>query len=192
MEPEASVALVAPTIEAHPYRLRPFSMSDTGLIARAGKDPHIPLITSVPTSDDPTLLQAFIQRQHRRLINRSGYSLAIADAATDQAVGQVGRWLHNLTHGIASIGYWVDPEQRRRGAAGHALAAMSRWGLSQPHIDRLELYLEPWNEGSWHTAESCGYQREGLMRSWRRIAGQRKDLFMYSLLPSDLPSTAGG
>lgn len=46
----------------------------------------------------------------------------------------------------------------------------------------MELYVEPWNEGSWKTAENCGYMREGLLRSWEEIGGVRKDMYMYSRL----------
>ena len=49
-------------------------------------------------------------------------------------------------------------------------------------LDRLELYVEPRNEGSWRAAEQAGYRREGLMRAWGRVAGEPRDMFMYSQL----------
>ena len=57
--------------------------------------------------------------------------------------------------------------------------------MKHPGIERLELYVEPWNEGSWRAAEHVGFQREGLMRRWETVGDQRRDMFMYSLLPSD-------
>ena len=55
-----------------------------------------------------------------------------------------------------------------------------------PGLARLELYVEPWNEGSWRAAEHVGYEREGLLRSWQEVGGQRRDMYMYSMrgLPS--------
>ena len=53
-------------------------------------------------------------------------------------------------------------------------------------VFRMELHVEPWNEGSWRAAERIGYQREGLLRSWRFIGDERRDLYLYSLLRSDL------
>lgn len=50
----------------------------------------------------------------------------------------------------------------------------------------MELYVEPWNEGSWRAAERIGYAREGLLRSWQRVGDERRDMYMYSLLPEDL------
>ncbi|GAT88438.1 hypothetical protein CVCC1112_3097 [Paenarthrobacter nicotinovorans] len=48
----------------------------------------------------------------------------------------------------------------------------------------MELYVEPWNEGSWRAAERSGFVREGTMRNWLEIGGQRKDMYMYSRLPA--------
>lgn len=62
---------------------------------------------------------------------------------------------------------------------------MSRWGLSLEGIHRLELYVEPGNDGSWRAAERAGYRREGLLRSWQAVGAERRDMLMYSLLPGD-------
>ena len=91
-----------------------------------------------------------------------------------------------VPHGRASIGYWAAPAHRRRGYVTHALAAVSGWGLSLGPIHRLELYVEPWNEGSWRAAERVGYRREGLLRSWQEVGGVRRDVYVYSLLRDDL------
>jgi RimJ/RimL family protein N-acetyltransferase len=58
--------------------------------------------------------------------------------------------------------------------------------LSLDGIHRVELYAEPWNEGSWRAAERVGYRREGLLRSWQQVGARRRDMYMYSLLPDDL------
>jgi len=55
-------------------------------------------------------------------------------------------------------------------------------------VFRIELQVEPSNEGSWRAAERVGYMREGLMRSWRQVGDERRDLYLCSLLPSDLTS----
>lgn len=46
----------------------------------------------------------------------------------------------------------------------------------------MELHVEPRNEASWHTAESCGFDREGLLRSWQRVGTTRRDMFVYGRL----------
>ena len=179
--------LPQPVLNAGSYVLRPFATDDVDLIEEASADPHIPLITTVPVAFTEEEGRRFIQRQQQRPAQGMGYSFAIADMVTSRGVGQVGLWLTNAAHGRADIGYWVSPSQRGRGIAGHALRAISVWGLSVLGIPRLELYVEPWNAASWYTAERVGYRREGLLRSWQQVGDQRRDMFVYSMLATDLP-----
>ena len=178
--------LVVPVLAAGPFTLRPFAMSDLGLVGEAAQDPYIPLVTTVPAQPTVDGGRAFIERQWGRARSGQGYSLAIADAATGRAVGQIGLWLRNTGEGRASIGYWVTPSARGRRAASHALAAMVGWAFTGLRIPRLELYIEPWNEVSIRTAERAGFQREGLLREWQEIGGRRTDMLLYALLPADL------
>lgn len=171
-----------PVLDALDYRLRPFDVKDAGLVREASIDPLIPLITTVPANGSDEEILDFINRQHHRLVDRSGYSFAIADARSDQALGQIGLWLKNSGQGRASVGYWIGPSHRNKGIVSAALDAVSGWGLGLPGIHRLELYVEPLNEGSWRAAERCGYSREGLLHGWQEVGGQRKDMYMYSRL----------
>lgn len=175
---------VVPVLEHDPVRLRPWRDDDSGLVASVASDPLIPLITTVPTVGSPENVAAYLDRQHRRPQEGAGYSFAIADLRTDEAVGQIGLWTRKIESGRASTGYWVAPPFRRRGYVTAALRALTTWALTLPEVDRLELYVEPWNEGSWRAAKDVGYQREGLLRAWERVGDARKDMFMYSILPS--------
>jgi RimJ/RimL family protein N-acetyltransferase len=64
-------------------------------------------------------------------------------------------------------------------------AVLVRWAWTVPGIERLELYVEPWNEASWRTAEAAGFRREGVLRQWQAVGQARRDVFIYSLLPYD-------
>jgi ribosomal-protein-alanine N-acetyltransferase len=175
-----------PVITHPPVVLRAFRDEDAGLVQSVASDELIPLVTTVPASGDASDARAYVERQHQRLVSGMGYSFAIADAATGEAVGQVGLWLRNLCDGRAAAGYWVASRFRRRRYATAALDAISRWGLSLEGIHRVELYVEPWNEGSWRAAERVGYLREGLLRSWQWVGPERRDMYMYGLVRQDL------
>lgn len=183
-------ALTLPELEGGRVRLRAFSRDDVPTILDAATDRPIPVLTTVPSNQDPDLAAAFIDRQHGRAASGQGYSFAIADRA-DVAVGQIGLWLRDIDHGRASVGYWIAPAARRRGYAVDALSTLAAWAEQLPEVDRLELYVEPWNEGSWRTAEHAGFQREGLLRSWERVGPERRDMFMYSRI-SDRPTPRAG
>lgn len=174
---------VVPVLERAPVRLRSWRDDDSGLVASVASDPLIPLITSVPVVGSRENVAAYLNRQQRRHQEGAGYSFAIADLRTDEAVGNIGLWTDSIESGRASTGYWVAPAFRRRGYVTAALRVLTTWALTLPEVERLELYVEPWNEGSWRAAEDAGYQREGLLRAWQRVGDARKDMFMYSVLP---------
>jgi [ribosomal protein S5]-alanine N-acetyltransferase len=144
----------------------------------------------VPCTDEAA--RQFIERQWSRAQDGTGYSFAIAGAAGGRAVGQIGLWLRDIGQGRATIGYWVAASARGQHAAGHALATVARWALTELAIPRLELCVEPWNVASARTALITGFRREGRLRSWRDVGGERKDFDLYAMLFSDLNGTSEG
>jgi RimJ/RimL family protein N-acetyltransferase len=150
------------------------------------------MISTVPVDGSPAGVRAYIRRQNGRLDEGAGYSFAIADAQTDDAVGQIGLWTGLLlTSGRASIGYWIGPAFRRRGYAGAAIRLIADWASTLSQVKRLELYVELWNEGSWRAAESAGFVREGVVRSWQQVGDHRRDMYMYSRIPNVDGDAAG-
>ena len=180
-----SAALIVPTLAAGPFRLRPFALGDIDVVREAASDPHIPLITTVPAAFTEEAGRRFIERQWGRAQQGTGYSFAIADADTDRPVGQAGLWLTDVSAGRASVGYWVISSARGRRAAACAVRALTRWAHQDLRIPRLELHVEPWNTASIRTAEKAGFQREGLLRGWQEVGGERKDMYMYARLAGD-------
>ncbi|MBV6697947.1 GNAT family N-acetyltransferase [Kitasatospora aureofaciens] len=186
--------LFVPTLFAGPFDLRPWRLSDADVLREAGADPYIPLVTTVPARYDAQSARAFVERQWEKAATGAGYSFAVARRVDERAVGFVG--LFPQGDGRASIGYWTAASTRGQGVAGHALRAVAGWALSELGLARLELHIEPWNTGSLRTAERAGFRREGLLRSHRTIAGERRDMELYALLAAEpapqLPVGPGG
>jgi ribosomal-protein-alanine N-acetyltransferase len=173
--------LELPLLHGERVVLREWRDSDVPAVQEASQDPVIPLATTVPTTDGEPEALAFIARQHLRLSTGAGYVFAIADPS-DHAVGLIGLFLRHGAGARASVGYWIVESQRRMGYAAEALAVLTTWALELKELDRIELYVEPWNTGSWRAAESAGYHREGLLHAWERIDGTPRDMYMYARL----------
>ncbi|KQR12293.1 GNAT family N-acetyltransferase [Cellulomonas sp. Leaf334] len=174
--------LVLPTLVGDAVRLRAFTPADLPLVREATTDPLIPLITSVPASGDDDACRAYLTRQADRLTTGAGYAFAVAERVTDLAVGHVFVGLRDVDLGRATVGYWIGRPYRGRGLAGDALRTVVRWAVTVRGIDRLELYVEPWNVASARTATSAGFVREGLLRSWEKVGDERRDMDMYALV----------
>lgn len=117
MDASSSLPTELPRLRGSSVVLRAFDERDVDLVVSVADDPLIPLVTTVPTSGSGSDAAAFIERQHARLATGAGYSFAIADTQTDEAVGQIGLWLGDIAEGRATTGYWIAPQFRCRGYA---------------------------------------------------------------------------
>lgn len=165
--------------------LRPFSAADVAVVRELSTDPYVPAIGTLPPSATEEQALDWIDRQHGRWTAGAGFSFAVAEAATGSAVGQVGLWLVELPQGRASAGYLIAPGARGRGLAAQALTAVTAFAWTIPALHRLQLFVEPWNAASVRTAETAGYQQEGLLRSHQEIAGQRRDMLLLAAVRPD-------
>lgn len=108
----------------------------------------------------------------------------------DGATGGVGvRFLSELDHGCAEVGYWVAAEARGRGIATAATRVATRWAFEVvPELARLQLRADVENPASNRVAEKAGFTREGVLRAQRYNArlGRRTDFVMWSLLRGEL------
>jgi RimJ/RimL family protein N-acetyltransferase len=135
------------------------------------------------TADDA---RRFIDLCARAWDERRRAPFAIAEAATGAGLGLIDLHLFRDDATLASVGYWVGPHARGRGAATRALRLVASWAFAELGIERLQLTTHPDNVASQRVAERAGFTREGLLRSYLAIPRGRRDSLMYSLLPGDL------
>jgi RimJ/RimL family protein N-acetyltransferase len=115
---------------------------------------------------------------------RAGEGLPLAIVApAGEVLGAIELHIHR--HGVADIGYWVAPWERRRRVATRALVLLSRWALATLPLFRLQVTTDPANFASQAVAERAGFRREDLLRSYVEIKGRPMDRIMYSRFPRD-------
>lgn len=165
--------------------LRRWTMDDLACIEQASSDPRIPEGTTVPAVYTPEEGRAFIERQWSRQTTGYGLSLAIADVATDEAVGLIVL-MNRPAWGTAALGYWLVPDARSQGRGTRAIRLLSRWTLAETGMARLEARVMPDNEPSLRALRSCGFVTEGVLRSHLYLHGRHHDMVGLSLIPSDL------
>ena len=166
-------------------RLRLIADEDLAAIVEAVQDPDIPRFTTVPTPYGEDEAKLWQRTAAAGLRSGSDLATVIGDAEDGTLLGSVG--LHNLDpeSGRCSAGYWVAAPARGRGIAARALRLLSAYAFREFGVQRIELWIEPANTASLGVAEAVGFHREGLLRSFMHVGGERRDMLMYSLLPDD-------
>jgi RimJ/RimL family protein N-acetyltransferase len=158
-------------------RLRPWAEHDLACIQEAASDPRIPAGTTVPAVFDPAAGREFIRRQHRRVTDGEGVSLAVE--AEGRAVGLI--WLGLRPQpGVVGLGYWIVPSARGRRYGTRAARLASEWALAEAGMARVEAWVDPDNEPSLRLLLSAGFAREGRLRAFLDHGGRRGDAIVLS------------
>lgn len=168
--------------------LRPWEELDLPLLQRATEDEYVATIEHLPVPFDSVRGRQWIAAHCASLENDRGWAFAVVEVETGKAVGGVGI-TYRHPPGAAEPGVWIIPERRNQGFAERAARLLCHWALTSPTgIVRIQATVEPWNGASQRVLEKLGFVREGLLRSYSSWHGSRQDVFLYSLLPSDLDS----
>jgi RimJ/RimL family protein N-acetyltransferase len=164
--------------------LRDWTFDDVPAIAQACRDPEI--ARWIPFVPVPYTQRDAAEYVEACLAAGGGrYPLAMTAADDDRLLGSIDLRVNAM--GTGHIGYWVAADARGRGVCTRALRVLSRWGLGELRLGRLELITDPDNVASQRVAEKAGYRREAVLRSHLLYRdGTRRDSVMFSLLPGEL------
>jgi RimJ/RimL family protein N-acetyltransferase len=114
------------------------------------------------------------------------HPFAVAGEASGELLGSIDLRLDAERY-RGHVGYWVARHARGRGVCTSALRLLSRWGLDEVGLVRLELIADPDNVASQRVAEKVGYRREGVLRAHlRHPDGRLRDSVLFSLLPGEV------
>ncbi len=167
-------------------RLRLPGDADVPRIVEACRDPEVARYTTVPSPYQPSHTVEWMHRGLAGLASGTDVHTVIAEANGGDVLGTISLHEINRSANRCVAGYLVAPWARGRGVAAGALRLVCAFAFDELRLARVEVTIEPENMASRATARSVGFHEEGLLRSYLEIAGARRDMLMYSLLPGDL------
>jgi RimJ/RimL family protein N-acetyltransferase len=143
-----------------------------------------PYYPRMPADKIPDLI-----KQIRQKINQGDWDaprnmLAIADAQTDELIGQLNRYWTSKETNWLCIGIIIfDPEKWRGGLGYEAFGLWSDYLFQEmPEIVRLDARTWSGNEGMMRLAAKLGYQCEAVFRKARIVKGDYYDGIGYGIL----------
>lgn len=167
-------------------RLRLGTDADVQRITELVQDEEVTRWTTIPDGQNSDGTRKWMQRGMAGLATGSDLSLVIADAGTNEPLGTIGLHEINRASERAVAGYVLARESRGKGLGRRALRLLCAFAFKELRLARVEVTIEAENRVSRATAEAVGFREEGVLRSYMRIAGRRRDMVMYGLLPDDL------
>jgi ribosomal-protein-alanine N-acetyltransferase len=105
---------------------------------------------------------------------------AIALRATNQFIGTAGFHSvapHNRT---AELAYDLAPPHWGKGIGTYVCGLLTEWAHQNCDVLRVQATALRSNERSVRVLARCGFEREGLLRSYRMVRGVPGDFWLYS------------
>ena len=174
---------------ANAVALRPWREDDAAELVAAldGDDEVARWLDAIPQPYTDADAQAWLAQAVHAWREGAGAPFAVVEAATGRLLGGMGvRWIDRAS-GVGEVGYWTRAASRGRGVTTRALVLATRWAFDPAGCQRLVLRADTRNVPSQRVAERAGFVREGVERSARFSARQRRrvDFVVYSRLPGD-------
>jgi [ribosomal protein S5]-alanine N-acetyltransferase len=172
-----------PPLTGMGFALRPFRADDFAAAAALAADPAAARwVPDLPGADGPAVAEFFEScRTDGALLH-----LVIADRGDDRYLGEVMAALGE--HRVGEVGCCVVPAARGRGSATEALRVLTDWAFATLGLGRVEVFVAPENVAAVRLAESAGFEREGLLRSYWEHGETRLDAIVLARIPTPAAS----
>ena len=161
--------------------LREFTRNDFDGVHGYASDPEVVrYMTWGPNTRAET--RRFLERniQAQVVQPRTDYNLAITKK--DELIGGCGLTIHSLSDKRAEIGYCIRRDYWGKGVGTEVAAELIRFGFAEMKMHRIEAKCDPENIASYRIMEKNGMQREGILREEKKIRGEWRDSYIYSIL----------
>ena len=105
---------------------------------------------------------------------------AIASRVTNELVGTAGFHTVSPPNRSAEVAYDLSPTAWGKGIASSVVDLLVSWAHAHVGLARVQATVLESNARSARVLESCGFEREGLLRSYRMVRGIPGDFTMYA------------
>jgi RimJ/RimL family protein N-acetyltransferase len=176
----------SPVIRSARLVLRPYGPGDEALaleVVVSGEPEALP--PGAPAEPGP--LGEWLRADDRRSWRDGGaLHFMMLDSGRNKIVGSIGAFHPDWEVRSTELGYGVRSDERGQGFASEALAAVSRWLLTDGGLQRAWLTANTDNLASVRVAEKAGFQREGTLRRAGLEDDGLHDQAVFSLLDDEL------
>ena len=165
--------------------IRPAHPADAALLKRWREEPSVRRYQPLGEVS-ASQLRADMAGQHVSDLRRGrGQKFQWIVLVDGEPAGWITLVVANWEHGLAELGYALSTPFQRRGVMTAALAQLLSDVFVNAAVERVEARCAVDNLGSQRVLEKLGFQREGVLRGYFVLDGERVDNYLYALLRSD-------
>ena len=166
------------TIRTERLLLRPFSFKDVEDVLAYASEPEFSRFLPLP---DPYTIRDAEEFVARNVLRNRNEALSFAIECQGAVIGAVDLNIETPIS-VASLHYGLARPHWNQGLMTEAAAAVVDWGFQEFELEKVYLWADVENVGSWRVMEKIGMTREGTLRSQGVNRGIRQDYHYYGIL----------
>ena len=175
-----------PSIISARLELREFSLADGDLVREVAANAEHEALPPGAPEDAPGSTPGWPPIERLPEPEGTAVHLMMLDRSLGRIVGSISVFHADWETRSAEIGYGVRADERGKGYATEALAAVARWALTEGGLQRAWLSTTAENVASQRVAEKAGFQLEGTLRRAGLEDDGLHDLVIFSLLDDEV------
>ena len=175
-----SIPYPEPTLVGTTFGLRPFREDDFDAARELGQDAAAaPWVPDLPASSGRAVVEFYEEcRKDGSLLH-----LVMGDSTTDRYLGET--MLALSEHRVGEVGCCVIPAAREQRIATEAVRLLTDWSFAALDLGRVQVFVATENVAALRLAESAGFRREGVLRSYWEHGRDRIDVVVLARVPGD-------
>lgn len=148
-------------------------------------DEEITRYTHIETFNAESSARRYLEWTRERFKEEIGIHWGITLKGHTELIGTICFNFYT-PHERGNVGYDLLKAYWRQGYASEALYAVLCYGFQELNINRMEAEVMEGNLASARLLEKMGFQKEGLLRHWMYKEDRPYNVWVYSLLLSDI------
>ncbi|HTU82611.1 MAG TPA: GNAT family N-acetyltransferase [Candidatus Acidoferrales bacterium] len=172
------------TLRTKRLRLEPVTPSNAEALWNVLQQPDLRDFQDLPDLDLPQFVRTVTARPTRLEPGISGrfeWLVYGADGQSGAPLGWVSLRIAERAFSSAEVGYSIVREQRGRGFATEAVAALVEEGFRSAGLRRIRAYCVPENASSRSVLRRNGFQDDGMLPHGATVQGHPVDVIAFSL-----------
>ena len=162
--------------------LRPARAEDAELMLQWRQEPALLRYQPLGPATLPQIRTELSQQQPSALCRGLGDKFQWIVLAEHRPAGWITLVVTNWDHGLAELGYSLSTPHHGKGVMPHALEMLLVELFTQTPLERIEARCAIENRASRSVLERVGFQREGYLRGYFVLRGERVDNYLYAIL----------
>ena len=118
--------------------------------------------------------------------NKDGQEFAFVIFEHDMMIGRIGVYKIDLYNSIGEIGYWIVENAQGKGIITKCCKVLMNFCFDELNLNRIEIKCSTENARSKAIPEKLHFKKEGIIRQGEQLYQHYNDLYLFSLLKSDL------